>query len=278
MLAFPIIIDGKVVGVLSFLSPEVGAFNKREQDIGSIIADIAAIGIRQHDTLIRAAENAEDFVSSKVVHQLTNPMGAIRAWINRLQDNYGAIIDQYPNISQGFNIIKSEAEAAMDLVQEIRKNSHKRQTRPLDVTECLKAALKSRAIPASIKVKENIAPEPIYVLADGYLEFVVFVALLNNALEAMPEDGYLEVGVKRAGEFAEAWVQDNGHGIPPASYDLVFMPWYSTKGDDEGHSHGRGLTLARKYIVWHGGTINPDGEIVGGCKMIVRLPLAHTAM
>lgn len=123
MLAFPIVIAKKARGVLVLLSPDEGAFDAREQDLVSIVADIAAIGIRQYESLKKEREETERDASGEVVHRLNNPIGAIRAWVDTIERKHSVIINEHPDLKKAFGFIRSEAESSMDIVRELRQKS-----------------------------------------------------------------------------------------------------------------------------------------------------------
>jgi PAS domain S-box-containing protein len=80
----------------------------------------------------------------------------------------------------------------------------------------------------------------------------VFVNLLFNALDAMPQGGRIELRETRHDGWLVVTVRDTGEGIPPEFQDRIFEPFFTTKG-----SQGSGLGLAVSYgiIKNHGGTI-----------------------
>ena len=65
-------------------------------------------------------------------------------------------------------------------------------------------------------------------------------------------------------------VQDNGPGIPPASRDRVFQPFFTSKRNGTG----LGLALVQKIIVFHNGRINIDRAASGGASFQITLPRA----
>jgi signal transduction histidine kinase len=93
--------------------------------------------------------------------------------------------------------------------------------------------------------------------------------LVNNALQAMPQGGRLEVGVRNHPSSKRVIIQiaDTGEGIPEEDLGKIFDYYFTTK--EEGM--GLGLPLAHKIIQDHGGTI--DVESVAGQGTIFRITL-----
>ena len=99
----------------------------------------------------------------------------------------------------------------------------------------------------------------------------VFLNLLKNAIEAMPNGGDLHIKVYHA-ENKDAIcvdITDTGHGISEAELHLVFRPFYSTKTDGTG----LGLSFCRRVADEHGGEIRIKSELGKGSTFSVILPI-----
>ncbi len=105
----------------------------------------------------------------------------------------------------------------------------------------------------------------------------VFLNLLLNAVQAVPEDGCarIRVRVRQVGETAEASVEDNGSGIPPEVQARLFEPLFTTK--PEGKGTGLGLHLSRQIVVEHGGRIEFESRPAEGTVFRVLLPVVQLA-
>jgi signal transduction histidine kinase len=99
----------------------------------------------------------------------------------------------------------------------------------------------------------------------------VFMNLLMNALQALPERGTIAVRSGAAGE--EAWIEvsDTGVGIAPENLSKIFDPFFTTKPVGEGT--GLGLSLAYGVIEKHHGRIEVSSEVGKGTTFRIVLPL-----
>jgi len=100
----------------------------------------------------------------------------------------------------------------------------------------------------------------------------VFLNLLLNALDAMPEGGDLRVTMRRIGAEVVVQVEDTGRGIAPEVLDRVFDPFFTTK--PLGKGTGLGLSICYGTVRDHGGTITIKSSKGSGTVFTVRLPVA----
>ncbi|MFC1747116.1 sensor histidine kinase, partial [Candidatus Neomarinimicrobiota bacterium] len=98
------------------------------------------------------------------------------------------------------------------------------------------------------------------------------VALLINALEAMPDGGVLTVQLAASDKSGDITmrIQDTGPGIPRSIRDHIFEPFYTTKSG--GKSVGMGLAVVYGIIQRHGGTIEVESEENKGTSFIIQIP------
>jgi signal transduction histidine kinase len=129
-----------------------------------------------------------------------------------------------------------------------------------------------RKIPPGVKVvkhyDEALPPVPSYAAELNQ----VWTNLIDNAVQAMGEEGTLTISTHGDGEFATVKVNDTGPGIPDDVKDRVFEPFFTTK--PIGHGTGLGLDIAWRIVVnKHRGYLKVKSE-PGSTTFIVRLPVA----
>jgi signal transduction histidine kinase len=104
----------------------------------------------------------------------------------------------------------------------------------------------------------------------------LFLNLMNNAVDAMPEGGTVRLEAERAeGSTPEApwWriaFRDSGQGIPAGLLPQVFRPMFTTK--PEGKGTGLGLSICREIVRGHGGDIHIESAEGQGTSVILTLP------
>src|SRR5262249_11477937 len=97
----------------------------------------------------------------------------------------------------------------------------------------------------------------------------VLLALLSNAIEAMPGGGRIVVRVRRCDGSMRIEVNDSGPGIPADQLPRVFRLFFTTKSSGTG----LGLPVAKKIVERHGGTIAVESEVGKGTRFAIELPL-----
>jgi signal transduction histidine kinase len=96
------------------------------------------------------------------------------------------------------------------------------------------------------------------------------MALLENALDAMNDDGKITLKVELSGEFVVVEIWDNGAGIPAELQARIFEPFFTTKAPGSGL--GLGLDTAQRIVRRHRGYIHVQSKPGATCFQ-VRLPI-----
>ena len=99
----------------------------------------------------------------------------------------------------------------------------------------------------------------------------VWTNLIDNAIDAAPESGHVEVTACRSGNGVVIGVVDDGPGIPDEMAERIFDPFFTTK--PQGHGTGLGLDIARRLVQEHEGHIELDSR-PGRTEFRVSLPQA----
>ena len=129
---------------------------------------------------------------------------------------------------------------------------------------------------AGLMVSVDIPVEPIYLDADLTRLAQVLANLLNNAAKFTERGGCVKLSAKRQGETAVIRVSDTGVGIPremlPRVFDMFTQVERSIDRTRDGL--GIGLTLVKRLVEQHGGTVEAHSEGPGyGSEFIIKLPV-----
>jgi two-component system, NtrC family, sensor histidine kinase HydH len=234
--------------------------------------------VKERDRLAALGEMA-----AGLAHEIRNPLGAIKGAAQLLVtgDGSGASAEN----TEFLNIIIEEANRLNNVVT--RFLDYARAERPNaedeDKVELNQIVRKT----VSLLQGEQLKGVELRVRTDDQLPMVagdpesllqVFLNLGQNALQAMPDGGTLEILTTRRrrsrlgyGQFCEIRFRDTGIGIPRDRLKKLFIPFYTTKSKGTG----LGLAISHRIINQHGGTIEVRSTIGQGSTFSVFLPAAE---
>jgi two-component system NtrC family sensor kinase len=132
----------------------------------------------------------------------------------------------------------------------------------------------------SVKLSSSLSPGLPPILGDPTHLQTLFLNLITNALDAMPNGGFLTIktqhilGPPFTGN-GEGWVQisitDTGIGITEESKKRIFDPFFTTKKIGEGT--GLGLAICEKIIKDHSGRLEVESEVGKGSTFFILIPI-----
>ncbi len=190
---------------------------------------------------------------------------------------------------ENFHRVKVAAMRAAELTRQLLAFSGQQRTllTPIDAEPTVRAVLQEaiHALPGGIVTDLQVGPGPFAVHADESQLAAALEQIVENAVEAMPGGGRLEVGLRREylhdplstpfisvppGEYVAISVRDTGVGIPPASLESVCDPFYSTKS--RHLAAGLGLASVHGIVVSHSGGMRIDSTLGVGTTVTLYLP------
>ena len=132
-------------------------------------------------------------------------------------------------------------------------------------------ALAELALARGVRIESDTSPRRVSVVGDAALLETAVTALVRNAIEAAPADGWVRVRVASddAGHAAVV-VEDNGPGLLPAQREHLFDPFYS--GRSAGRGPGLGLSKVWRIAQLHGGDIHFHSEPGQPTRFTLTLP------
>ena len=179
---------------------------------------------------------------------------------------------------QCLDLIAGESRRCGDLVKNLLSFS---RTAPMNVESIDINAVLDRSMRlvqhqlelAGIQLQLDLADDIPRVQCDAAQIEQVLLALVMNAIDAMPRGGNLWLRTRRNEARAEVEIQvrDDGMGIPPEILSQIFEPFLTTK--DSGHGVGLGLAISRGIIERHNGRIEVQSEVGRGTTFTITLPL-----
>jgi two-component system NtrC family sensor kinase len=210
-------------------------------------------------------------LTAGIVHDVKNPLAAIQGMTEMLRKDSNLPSDA----RQDIGIIHNSAVNATKIVTDLLKFSRQAppELKSQDLRETVYAALYlNRYIirKANVKVIPEVSKQPIIVTYDAMQVEQVLINLIQNAIQAMPQGGYLKVVLAKTNGTAKIALFDTGSGIPPENLKRIFDPFFTTK------ENGTGLGLSTSYgiIASHHGEIVVQSQVSKGTCFTILLPLA----
>jgi signal transduction histidine kinase len=208
-------------------------------------------------------------LSSSIVHDLRNPLASIYGGAEMMMD--GNLSEAQLHRLAG-NIYRS-SRVINDLLQELLDVSRGRMQAPetCRLSEIVSAAMDAEAGAAEeqgVQVRTAIDASIELPLERARMERV-FLNLITNAVEAMPDGGSIDICAERNGTSVIVKVDDTGPGIPASVRQRLFEPFATSRKN----GLGLGLALSRQTVIEHGGDLWIEDGRAGGAHFRLRLPL-----
>jgi len=220
-------------------------------------------------------------MSASVAHELNTPLAVLQGSIEKLAETATSpqTLARLDRMKRVTGRIRKISEGLLDFA---RARKHQRtlvELKPLIDEAWTLVAIDDKADEVSFV---NRIPAEANVMGEADRLLQVFLNLLRNALNALPEDshgeshgGRIEVSAQRishAGRpYVSVKVEDNGMGIPPDVLPDIFEAFVTTRLDSKGT--GLGLTVAEGIVQQHGGAITASNRPERGACLEVRLPV-----
>jgi signal transduction histidine kinase len=220
----------------------------------------------------RAAESLASVATlvAGLAHEIGTPMGVIRGHAEALE---GSVEGE--KAAWRLRTIREQIDRISLIIQSLLNIARPKQAQRVPVTlasvaDTALAFLSEKVRRRSVRVERAFAPAPD-VLGDADKLQQLFLNLILNALDAMPEGGTLRVAIAPSGDDEiEVSVADTGTGIAAADLPQIFTPFFSTK--PAGRGSGLGLMVAEGIVSDHGGRIEAQSEVGRGTTFTMRFP------
>lgn len=249
------------------------------RDFNDMVAQLKANREEIHHLHQTQMSRAEHFatlgeLATGLAHEIRNPLAGIAGVIE-------IVGRDLPPGSAARSVIKDAKEEAMqinriltELLETARPKPPQFQVKDIAGTaEHAVMFARQQAITKRIMIELNHDEKIPPVDHDPNQINQVLLNLLLNAIQAMEKPGAIHVSLRQDHDSALITVADEGKGISPENLDNIFRPFFTTKG----HGTGLGLSLARRIVEAHGGSIRVRSQVGKGTQFEVRLPIAREA-
>jgi len=217
-------------------------------------------------------------MAAVVAHEINNPLSGIltysrlvKRWIFKSASN----IPKYGEMAESLDVIASESKRCGDLVHNLLSFS---RVSPMNLAWCDLALVIDRCVRlvqhkmdlAGVQLNLELAPDLPPVHCDPAQIEQVVLAMVINAIDAMPQGGNLWIDTQWSENELVLTVRDDGTGIPEEHLPHIFEPFYTTK---ESGGSGLGLAISQNIVERHGGSIAVDSAAGKGTTFKILLPV-----
>ncbi|MBA2877706.1 two-component system, sporulation sensor kinase E [Anoxybacillus kamchatkensis] len=223
--------------------------------------------LRKSDTL-----NVVGQLAAGIAHEIRNPMTALKGFIQLLQGSIGNDCEQY---DMYFHVIMSELKRIESIITEFLvlakpQAIHYERGDVVKIMQETVDLLSVQATMHNIQIEATYEQVPLIYCEPKQLK-QVFINILKNAIEVMPNGGTITVSVSRVEEGIRIAIRDEGSGIPKEKIKKLGEPFYTTKE----RGTGLGLMVSYKIIEEHDGRIDVESEVGVGTTFYITLPITN---
>ncbi len=217
-------------------------------------------------------------MAAVVAHEINNPLSGIltyarlvKRWILKISTP----VPKQEEMVGSLDIIATESKRCGDLVQNLLSFS---RVSPMNLAWCDLAQVIDRCVKlvqhkmdlAGVQLNLELAPELPPVHCDPAQIEQVVLAMVINAIDALPQGGNLWISTEAREAQILLTVRDDGIGIPDEHMAHIFEPFYTTK---ESGGSGLGLAISQNIVERHGGVIEVESVVGRGTTFKILLPV-----
>jgi PAS domain S-box-containing protein len=210
-------------------------------------------------------------LAAMVSHDLRNPLQGISAASYLLRNDQSTAEER----NEILQLIDDNLQHADEIVSELLDYSREIHLALTEVTpkEITRSALEVVKVPDTIQVRDQSQERPI-VRVDSDRMKRVFINLITNAVDAMPNGGTITISTKESNGLMEIAVSDTGTGLDRGILENLWKPLQTTKAK----GMGLGLPIVKRIIDAHGGEVSVESKVGEGTTFTIRLPIKPKAV
>gem|GEM_PF-3205681 len=284
----PILVQGKVVALLEFISVKAQPFDPNILRFFDILSHQLATVIERQNTRLREKEQMAAMATSSklaalgemaagVGHEINNPLTATLLGVEWIQTELKKSEINKDGINKVLQQMKNACVRIAKIVAALKMIGREGSGDPLvevsikeiveDTLILCQAGFKGRNVKLHVKgfaEGSKLMCRPVQISQ-------VILNLLSNAFDATAgtPHAWIKLEGKDLGDELEISVIDSGHGIPPHVAEKIMRPFFTTK--PAGKGTGVGLSVSRKIVEDHGGRLELDMDHPH-TRFVVRLP------
>ena len=232
------------------------------------------------------APDAVEAFAGGIAHDFNNLLSVIKGRASLMMNSVKPSDPLYQHIIEIIRCIDKGSEIANQLLGFAKVDEY--YTSPFDVNQLVRKAVENLDLKGKrIALDVEFDSKPLIIEADPDKINQVFMTIVDNALQAMPEDGKLSIFTESAailngtaesyglssGFFVKITITDTGVGMEQDVLENIFTPFYSADHERYPEKKGLGLTFAKEIVQNHNGVIDVWSSPNKGSSFSIILPL-----
>ena len=213
-------------------------------------------------------------LTAGIAHEINNPLNYILGGLTGLQNYFEEEKIENEKIALFTESIETGIERVNSIVSGLNKLSRNKETydERCDIHDIIDNCLNiiSNRLKTGISVNRHYAKNLPFIKGNVGQVHQVFLNVLVNATQAIPEQGKIAITTKNKKDTILVAIQDDGSGIQKADLSKITDPFFTTKEPGEGT--GLGLAIAFNIIDKHRGRLKFESEVDKGTLVLIELP------
>jgi signal transduction histidine kinase len=225
------------------------------------------------------SSRAKDEFLAILSHELRTPLNAALGWAHMLREMPRDAPATINAVDAIYRNLRAQSRLVSDIVDvsRIAKGALTIETAPVDLAAIIDSAMDMVREPAHarrITLETHVEHDSVALVGDAKRLEQVFWNLLSNGVRFGREGGLVSVNVSVDGDSVRITVEDDGPGIDPGFLPHVFEPFRQQDASPRRvhDGLGLGLSIARRLVELHGGSIEAANGPHGGAVLTVVLP------
>lgn len=253
------------------ISKSIFIDENKNQKVIFVIRDITNQKLIERQQIRNKQLTALGELSSSVAHEIRNPLNAIATITQQIGKDF-SVKENENDFKQLTSLVYHEVKRINEIIENFLKFARPLPLKPeyfslkeffLQLESQYKNILGEKNIKLNLKDASNLE-----VVWDRVQMKQVFINLFENSIDAIKENGNINIEISTSNDFIEISFSDSGCGIPKEVLDKIFNIYFTTKAK----GNGIGLSIVQKIVSEHNGLIFVSSEVGKGTTFKLILP------